>query len=60
MSRIRKAIVAFVTPILGLPIVAWIDTSDTVPFSWEVFLGSVAYAAVQAFIVYKTPNAPKA
>lgn len=60
MSRIRKALIAFVSPILGLPLVAWIDTTDTIPFSWEVFLGTVSYAAVQAFLVYRVPNAEKA
>lgn len=57
MSTIRKAILAFVTPLVGLPIAAWIDTTDTVPFSWEVFLGTLSYAVIQAFLVYRVPNA---
>lgn len=57
LSKYRKALVAFLTPILGLPIVAWIDTTDTVEFSWSTFVGAVSLAAGQAFLVWRVPNA---
>lgn len=57
LSRIRKAVVAFLTPIMGLPIVAWIDTTDTVAFSLETFLMTVGAALIQAVLVWRVPNA---
>lgn len=53
MSRYRKAIAAFVTPFLGLPIAGWI--SGEVPFEQSVAAGAVV-AALSGILTYFFPN----
>jgi hypothetical protein len=53
MSRYRKAVAAFITPLLGLPIAGWI--SGEVPFSQSVAAGAVV-AAISGLATYFFPN----
>lgn len=55
MSRYRKAIAAFITPLLGLPIIDWI--SGNTPFDWTLLQGAIG-GAITAVIVYFAPNTP--
>ena len=54
LSRYRKAIAAFITPLLGLPIAGWI--SGDVEFSHSVVAGAIL-AAITGLMTYFFPNA---
>lgn len=55
VSRSRKAIAAFVTPMLALPLAGWI--SGEVPFSVSA-AGAAIIAAITAVFTYYVPNQP--
>jgi len=55
MSRYRKAVAAFITAALALPIADWVGGGA--PFSFGTLLAGIVAAAVAAFTVYMTPNA---
>ena len=56
MSRIRKAIAAFVLPFTALPFADWIGGVDA--FSWQMLGAAVATGLISAVGVYFTPNTP--
>lgn len=49
-----KAIVAFMVPVLGLPLAGWLDGSE--PFDLTRAVTAIVLAAVTAVGVYVTPN----
>lgn len=53
MSRYRKAIAAFVTPLVGLPVAGWI--SGDVPFEHGVLAGAIV-AGFSGIVTYLFPN----
>ncbi len=53
MSTIRKAIAAFLTPFLGLPLIDWVTGS---PVDDNLLRNAVG-AAIVAVVVYFVPNA---
>ena len=53
ISRYRKAIAAFVTPFLGLPIVGWV--SGDVTFNQSLVAGAIV-AALSGLLTYFFPN----
>lgn len=55
LSRIRKAIVAFVAPIAGLPLLAWLNGS--VEFNLESALMAISTGLIQGYLVWRVPNA---
>lgn len=57
ITKYRKAIAAFVTPLLGLPLAGWI--SGEVAFSHSVLAGAVL-AAITGIATYFFPNATEA
>lgn len=57
LARYRKAIAAFVTPLLGLPLAGWL--SGDVEFSHSVLAGAVV-AAISGAVTYFFPNATPA
>lgn len=54
MSKYRKAIAAFIAPLLGLPIAAWVSGKEA--FDAGTLIGAVAVAAGAAALVYFSPN----
>lgn len=54
LARYRKAIAAFLTPFLGLPLVGWV--SGEVEFSTAAVAGAVV-AAVSGVATFFFPNA---
>lgn len=54
MTKYRKAIAAFITPLLGLPLAGWI--SGEVPFSVSA-AGAAIIAAITAVFTFYVPNA---
>ena len=53
MTKYRKAIAAFVTPLLGLPFVAWI-VGDAA-FDWGT-IGAAIVSGITAAAVFIFPN----
>jgi hypothetical protein len=58
MSRIRKAIAAFILPFLGLPLADWIGGLEA--WSWEMVAAAAVTGLISAIGVYTVPNAPPA
>lgn len=56
MSRIRKAIAAFILPFLGLPLAEWIG--DVEAFNWQMVGAAFATGLITAVGVYFAPNQP--
>lgn len=54
----RKAIAAFIIPLLGLPLGAWITGEQ--PFSAGVIVSAVVVGLTAAIGVYYAPNEPAA
>ena len=57
MTKYRKAIAAFLAPLIALPLAGW--ASGEVEFSTSV-LGAAVVAAITAALTYAIPNAPGA
>lgn len=57
MSRYRKAIAAFITPLLALPYAGW--ASGEVSFEVGLIAGAIV-AGLSAALVYIFPNTPEA
>lgn len=58
MSKFRKAIAAFLVPLLGLPLAEWV-TGDAA-FDGSSVLKAFGAGLIAAVAVYFTPNAPAA
>ena len=57
LARIRKAIAAFIIPLLGLPIADWARGSEV--FDTNTLVSALVTAAVAAIGVYMAPNSPE-
>lgn len=55
MSKIRKAIAAFITPLITLPLTAWISGAAEV--DWQLAITTLVTAALAAYAVWQIPNA---
>lgn len=55
MSKYRKAVAAFIVPLLGLPFAQWLSGEQA--FDAGAVFGAIGLAVVAAAAVYFSPNA---